>query len=556
MLGAATWDAGAPKPTETPDTPPMDAPPPETTPPPARGAAQARAQGRAERHAQGPGRARRIAAALWPALAFLAASLALRSMSFTIAVFDTDEGLYIVQAREWLRGGWPLVAVWDMHPIGAPALFALTFLLLGESIEAVRILGVVCVAATAWALRRAALTAGAPGPVGWAAGLLYIAYSLRLGGLASNTEILFAPFVVLAMTIGIRAARDVLAFRIAPRQRDMVAMGLLFGCALAIKPVVTPEGCLAFALLTFPALFARLLPARRFLGWAVAYALLVLSPTLLFGVAYAVQGEIDAFLDGSFLAPFRYAQGRLPLSEAIRFTVVAALILAWPFGLAGLALHRWLLRRGSGGRVARTGLVWFLAASVAVAGPGFFFQHYFLMWLPPLSLLAGLGAWRLARVARHGRERFAFGLIIGLVVLSSWLGAFVPRLDRGIGFVQPDPVRQVADAIRQELAPGETIFVANYHPVVYFLAGAEVPTRFIFPAHLTGAFSRLAGVDTDEEVRRILGTAPRFIVVDRGWWWSMRPEAAGMIAEALSEGYELAETVTEERGPVEVWRRK
>jgi hypothetical protein len=358
------------------------------------------------------------------------------------------------------------------------------------------------------------------------------------------------------MTVGVAASRDALVEGRVPRPRQLVAAGLLMGCAFAIKPVVTPEGCLAFALLTFPALFARLLPVPRFLAWAAVYAGLVLLPTLLFGLAYAVKGEFEAFLDGSFLAPFRYALGRLPPPEAARLIAVAALILAWPFGLAAAALRRWLTRPGADGRLIRIGLLWLAAGTVAVAGPGFYFQHYFLIWLPPLSLLAAFGAWRLSRLARHGRERFAHALILGLVVFSSWLGAFVPRLDRGIGFVQPDPVRQVAEAIRQELAPGETIFVANYHPVVYFLSGAEVPTRFVFPAHLTGAFSRLAEVDTDEEVRRVLGSAPRFIVVDRGWWWSMRPEAAGLIAAALADEYELAETVTEERGPVEVWRRR
>ena len=296
---------------------------------------------------------------------------------------------------------------------------------------------------------------------------------------------------------------------------------------------------------------------RRFLAWAVAYAALVLAPTALFGLGYALRGEFMAFLDGSFLAPFRYSMGRLPLEEALRFTAVAALILIWPAILAGLALVRWLPRRGTGGRLTRDQRCCGSPARPSPwSGPGFFFQHYFLMWLPPLSVLAGLGAWCFARLARPGWRRFAYALTILAVVGHSWLGAFVPRLDRGIGIALPDPVREVAAAIRQELAPGESIFVANYHPVVYFLAGAEVPTRYIFPAHLTGDFHRLTGIDTDQEVGRVLGTAPRFIVIDRGWWWSMRPEAAAQIAAALDESYELAETVAEERGPVEVWRRR
>ena len=82
----------------------------------------------------------------------LVAAMLLRLTSFIPAVIDTDEGLYMVQAREWLAGGWPLVAAWDMHPVGAPALFALAFLVFGVSVEAARLLGTICVAATGIAL--------------------------------------------------------------------------------------------------------------------------------------------------------------------------------------------------------------------------------------------------------------------------------------------------------------------------------------------------------------------------------------------------------------------
>ncbi len=487
-------------------------------------------------------------------LLFLGAALALRSIGFLQAVFDTDEGLYIVQAREWLRGGWPYLAVWDMHPVGAPALIAAAFALLGESIATVRLLGTLCVALTAWALFGVVRAAGGPAGAGIAAGLLYIAFSLRLGGLATNTEILFAPFVTLAMLVGTRAARRALAEGQGPRWRDLAGMGLAIGAAFVIKPVVTPEGCLAFALLTFPALARRRLRPARFLAMAAAYAALALLPTALFGLAYALRGEFAAYLEGSFLAPFRYALGRLPWGEAARLSLVAALILAWPMALAAVALPRGLTRAGAEGLATRIGLLWFAVACLAIAGPGYFFQHYFLIWLPPLCLLAALGACRLGRRLMPARAGLAFAAIVGLVMADSLFGALVPRLDRGIGITEPDPVREVAAALREVVRPGETVFIANYHPVVYALADAAVPTRFIFPAQLTGGFEEVAGIDTDEEVQRILDSRPAAIVVDRGWWFHMRPTAAYLIEQALEQHYALAASIREERGPVEIWR--
>ncbi|MFC7473313.1 ArnT family glycosyltransferase [Dankookia sp. GCM10030260] len=501
-------------------------------------------------------RLRRLAEAAFIPLLLFGASLLLRGIGFTVTVIDTDEGLYLVQAREWLRGGWPLVAVWDMHPIGAPAVYAAAIWLFGESIATIRMLGVTCVAAASWALYGLVRAAGGPRPVALAAGLLYVAHTVLLFGLASNTEVLFAPLVVSAMALGTRAAVRALEEGRGPGWRELVPTGLLVGCAFSIKPVVTPEGCLAFALLTFPALWRRVLPWRRFFGMAAAYAGLALLPTTLFGLAYLAQDDLREFLDGSFLAPLRYAEARLSLAEALQRVQVAVLVLLWPMLLAGVAVARWGWRPGREGRLARLALAWFGCGCVAIVGPGFFYPHYFLIWMPPLSILAALGAWRLARLARPRIAMALFVALVAVVAVEAWRQESTVRVGRGFGIWLPDPVAEVAKAVRARIRPGEAIFIANYHPVVYALTDAALPTRFVFPAHLTGGFTQVAEIDTDAEVRRILATRPRIVVVDRGWWSQLRPSAAAILTETLNRDYVLDTTVAEERGPVELWRPK
>ena len=89
----------------------------------------------------------------------------------------------MLQAREWLRGNWPLDAVWDMHPVGAPALFAAIMGLLGEQIWVPRLLGLLGTWLTAWALYAMVRFATALPAIGLAAGLLYLAHTTLLGGL-------------------------------------------------------------------------------------------------------------------------------------------------------------------------------------------------------------------------------------------------------------------------------------------------------------------------------------------------------------------------------------
>jgi hypothetical protein len=488
-----------------------------------------------------------------PLLLLLAAAL-LRAFAFVPAVIDTDEGLYMVQAREWLHGNWPLVGVWDMHPVGAPALFTGMMWLLGESVWVFRLLGLVGTWLTAWALFAIVRFATAPPALGLAAGLLYLAHTTLLGGLATNTEILFAPMVAWSMALGLRAVRRALEHDEAPSFTKNLAMGLMIGGALSIKPVSVFEGCLAWALLVGPAFLRGLLSWRRVLGYAASYALLCATPTLLLGIAYLLRGELDPFITGTFLAPLRYAGEGVGLVDAGRFTLIVVMILLWAFALVPPALIRPRVKRGPVALLRRVAVAWFIAASGAVIMPGMYYQHYFLIWLPPLSLLAALGARRLARAARPGLVVSAFAVLVGGVALDAWRSSTVPMLYGAVGLGGPDPVRELAADIRREIEPGEAIWVVNYHPALYVLSGAGLATRYAFPGQLVGPYWRVTGIDPNEEVERILASNPQVIVVDRGWWPRVRPRIAAMIEEALADRYDLASVVYEDRGPVEVWR--
>ncbi|MBR0651274.1 hypothetical protein GXW78_16500 [Roseomonas terrae] len=488
-----------------------------------------------------------------PVVLLLAAAL-LRAFAFVPAVIDTDEGLYMVQAREWLNGNWPLVGVWDMHPVGAPALFAGIMWLFGEAVWVPRMLGLVSTWLTAWALFAIVRFATAPPALGLAAGLLYLAHTTLLGGLATNTEILFAPLVAWSMALALRAVRRALEHDEAPPFFKILAMGLMIGGALSIKPVSVFEGCLAWALLVGPAFLRGLLSWRRVLVYALSYAVLCATPTLVLGLAYLARGELAAFITGTFIAPLRYAGEGVGFMDAARYTLIVVMILLWTFALVPPALIRARVKRGPVALLRWVAVAWFIAATGAVVMPGMYYQHYFLIWLPPLSLLAALGARRLARAARPGLVVSAFALLVGGVAVDAWRSSTVPMLYAAVGLGGPDPVREVAAAIRREIEPGDPVWVVNYHPALYVLSKAGLATRYAFPGQLVGPYWRVTGIDPNEEVERILASNPQVIVVDRGWWPRVRPRIATMIEEALADRYDLASVVYEDRGPVEVWR--
>jgi 4-amino-4-deoxy-L-arabinose transferase-like glycosyltransferase len=164
-------------------------------------------------------------------------ALLARGPGFIPSVLDPDESLYLLQAREWLRGGWPYVAVWDMHPVGAPAIVAAGLAVFGESIASARLVGALFVAATGFLLFRIAVLARCGRSTGLAAGLLYVCHTVLPGGLATNTEILFGPFVAAGFALALVAARDLLEQQRVPGAATVGAVGLCFGAALWVKQV-------------------------------------------------------------------------------------------------------------------------------------------------------------------------------------------------------------------------------------------------------------------------------------------------------------------------------
>jgi hypothetical protein len=213
----------------------------------------------------------------WP-LALPLLVLGLRWASFLPSVIDWDESLYLSGARMAARQ-LAAFGVWDMHPVGAPAMIAAAFLLLGEHLEAVRLLGAACVGGH----RLRPVRAGAPGRR---------AAQPRYGAaLALRRAFRAAGRAGLQHRDPVRADGRLgpgLALRSRRRLASADAWGVLIGLALLVKPVAAPEGCLAFALLAWPTLASR--DWRRLGRWRWPMRALCAAPTLLVGASMPHAG--------------------------------------------------------------------------------------------------------------------------------------------------------------------------------------------------------------------------------------------------------------------------
>lgn len=458
-----------------------------------------------------------------PLLTIILAVLALRLPSAFQSVIDWDESIYILVSRELLNGFLPYTAVFDHKPIGLYYIFATFLGVFGDDAFSVRILGMGAVIGSCVLLRQILIDFG--GVRSSTALTLALAYAVATGGLggaATNTEIL-ANFLTLswifAVLVGVRTNN------IWPFLWAGVAMGLSFqiNYLAGLTILGFAAGYLLLRLSHEPkyqdALQAFVVDGLViFCGFAAASAVLIV-PLYFSGVieqyfelqsAYLFNYRPEVSTAESLERFFETAQAFLPLVAIVWF--------GWVLGA-----RRDRIVQGcdtlSFTSLARFLLPILIAAFVALSTSFRFYQHYFLLLLPPLFLLCGLVLARFPPQTLFVR----FGVVL-LVVASFNLGirGFIEAGRGGAVAAQmlfapetkADPSRALAQKIKPLLKEGDTIYVACNQTILYQLVGVSPPTQFAhYPHSLAESYAKAFGVTVDDRIDEILAMRPRVIVL-------------------------------------------
>lgn len=489
-------------------------------------------------------------------------AIVLRAPVLSISVFETpstwDESAFILAAREVLLGHLPYLTFWDHKPFGSTMLIASVMATFGTSIETVRLFALAGVVATAWSLYAITRRILPDRSTALSAALLYIAFSTQLGGIQLMTENLQATF----------AAAGVLILMSAPGQRGALATaltfaaaGLAFGIATWVKYVPAIPATLvgSFVLLT---LLRR--PGgnvSRTVAFGAVFAGGLLLPTLASALLYWQAGILNEFLHANFGFAKRYIEHTEHRQGAtidrLRWASVAivqiwplmattaAAFLPQPFRYFSEPSRRW----GS----AVVGL-WLVGELAALCLQARFFDHQFLSILPPMSIIA-------AGVVRFYADKLALPSRVAVVsALAIALLALIPLVhhtrDMSAAFFRQDVPRSIAEIIKDEMAPGEQVYVANYAPIIYFLADTLLPTRYAFPGFLVG--SRVLVDDVPTERLRVLRNRPKYIVMHEAWRNDLpawNAQALGQVEETLAQHYtpRAAWTLHDARGIVRLF---
>ncbi len=197
-------------------------------------------------------------------------------------------------------------------------------------------------------------------------------------------------------------------------------------------------------------------------------------------------------------------------------------------------------------------LYWWLAGNAA-AGlvGGRMYNHYFLLMVPALTALAGIGAARwLTEERAHVQKRLV--RVLGVLCVGMVAAAIAFESVTEKAFV-PDPdYREAARYVAERTKPDEDIFVWGWYPPLYEAADRCPSTRFVYTVILVGK-GKVGGQQRFTEVPEAwnmvmtdLETAPPPYILDTStgdYRYDFPPENYPRLWAFISAHYKVEATV-------------
>ena len=463
---------------------------------------------------------------------------------------ERDEGEYAYVGQLILRGIPPYQLAYSMKLPGTAAAYSLILALLGQTLTAVHVGLIVVNAATSLlifflASRLFGFLAGAVACASYAL-LSANPSGLGLAGHASH-------FVVLPAVAGILLLLEAME---SSKTWQFFCSGLLLGLAFVMKQ----PGLLFLFFGGVYLLQAKLRSPSRWRGLVPSLGAVALGGALPFAITCLLMwkaGVFQKFWFWTFSYSSQYA-ARVPIEigfALFKFMiphVVGPVIWIWAIAGLGLTAFLWCSRARSHG--AFVGL--FLLFSILAVCPGLYFrEHYFILMLPAVSLLAGLAV----SCATDKLSAWRPSPILSAVPLLLFLAAFVYSIYgqreiffemtpleacRSIYGANPFPeALDLAQVVKNQTPKGAPLAIVGSEPEIFFYADRPSATGYIYTYELMEP-QKYAAVMQSEMIAEIEKARPELLIyVDVPLSW-LPPEGANMyifdwLRTYLAQNYRL-----------------
>jgi len=463
---------------------------------------------------------------------------------------ERDEGEYAYAGQLLLEGVPPYRLAYNMKLPGTYAAYAAIMALLGQTPRGIH-LGLLLVNVATAVLIYVSSRRLFGGATAAAAGATFAILSLSqrvMGVFAHATHFVLLP--ALAGLLVLLPAVD------SGRALPLLTSGVLFGTAFMMKQHGFFFVLFALAWLGWELLNRHARPSRI----AASCGLLLLGAALPFVVTCLALAAASVF--GSFwFWTFDYARAyvsQMPLSVGAQVFAEAAGFVAapvWPLWIlagAGLTAPLWDRETRRHARFVTT----FTLCSFLSICPGFYFrEHYFVLLLPAIALLAASGASAAGRALARALpgpdspRRATLAASVAAAVMAaallypvfrerSFFFDLTPRqASRSTYGPNPFPeAPEIAKRIEADSKPEDRVAILGSEPEIYFYAHRRSATGHIYMYGLMENQSYARDMQR-EAIREIEAAAPRFVAfVNVPQSWLARPGSDTSIL-TWSRGY-------------------
>ena len=476
--------------------------------------------------------------------------VALRLPFFFRAVINWDESSQILMGQSLLDGYLPYIELWDNKPPLSFAFYAVAIVLFGKSILAIRLFGMLCVAAAAL-LTYGIGTRQWNARIGLLGAILFVFLASALEGHNTTTE-------HIAMVPLLGAVALVMSREFTPKV--LFAVGAMMGIASLVRLNLAYTGAAFGVFLLFQFGLDRT-PWGIALRGVMAYVSGIVFVVLATFFPYLATGSGQVWWLSVIVAPLAYSDemsARQALVEHVSYVLwnrsspMALTALVWGGGLLGCAhlVARWTKMSAADRRQCALFLVFMGGTAVSILKSGTSAQHYLIQLAPFMALLTAIPV----VVLLSGRFRVlaAVGVMVALlmsmrpILLESRL--LTTRALRGDS-LSYGAAYDIAAFLKQSNLSRERIYLMDDHVAYWFLDAKPVSKVSTHPSNI-GREHLLASVvgpgsTTESEMAYILGRHPRVIVRKPGVWYLVeRPAARSLLDASLREQYELAAEVS------------
>lgn len=407
---------------------------------------------------------------------------------------ERDEGEYAYAGQLLLQGTPPYQFAYNMKLPGTYAAYAVIMAVLGQTPQGIH-LGLLLVNAATVVLiyfLAARLFGTLAGTVAAATYALLSTHQSTLGFAAHATH-----FVVLAAIAGL-----VLLLRADERGKPLMffCSGLLFGLAFLMKQPGIFLGAFAFLYLIFVHWRRPGIEWARFSKQAGVFLLGCAFPFLLTCILLWRAGVLKNFWFWTFSYARQYSSlGSLKdgweLFTYHIWPILGAAPGVWIIALIGLTALLWHPPARQHG-VLIIGL--FVFSSLAVSAGLYFRSHYFVLVLPAIALLTGIGVASAVSVLRAKQVHPMFRILPVVIFAvaccwaiknnASYYFYLSPlqacRATYGVNSPFPEAL-VIADYLQEHTAPTDRIIVLGSEPEIFFYAHRRSASGYIYVYALT-----------------------------------------------------------------------